>query len=211
MFTGIIEDLGTIRSRTNHTVVVDTALDGIAVGDSIAVNGICLTAVQLQRQGTMTRVSFDVSPETIGRTSIATARAGTRVNIERALRADSRLGGHMVSGHVEATATIRGIARQDAAWLYTFTLPTAIAGHVVLKGSVTVDGISLTVTAVTAASFTVSIIPHTREKTTLSVKRTGDVVNLEPDLLMKYAAQALSRPAPAARLTRAFLHENGFV
>ncbi|MDW3217668.1 MAG: riboflavin synthase [Acidimicrobiales bacterium] len=197
MFTGLVEEVGTVRSVTpvaeGAKVVIDAAvvLEDAVIGSSIAVNGCCLTVVEIDGSGW----TADAVPETLDRTTIGALRAGDRVNLERPLAANGRYGGHVVQGHVDATTAVRTIDElADGSFRYTFDLPAAMADYVVEKGSIAVDGISLTVAAVDAASFSIAVIPHTHEVTTLGSRTVGDRVNLEADVLAKYV-ERLVRPS----------------
>ena len=216
MFTGIVEELGTIRAirRGGSSAVLSigagTILDDLKVGDSVAVNGVCLTATQVDGGG----FTADVMHETLDRSSLARLAPGDMVNLERAMAAGGRFGGHIVSGHIDATGTITDRRRDDNAVWYTVSAPAALLRYVVEKGSIAIDGISLTVAAVEADRFSVSVIPHTAAVTVLGGKRPGDPVNLEADLIGKYVEKLL-RPvqAPPARrsaLSLEFLAEHGF-
>lgn len=197
MFTGLVEEMGTVRSVTpvgdGARVVIEaaTVLDDATIGASIAVNGCCLTVVELDSDSW----AADAVPETLDRTNIGTLRPGDRVNLERPLAANGRYGGHVVQGHVDATATVSAIDElDDGSHRYTFDLPTGIAPYVVEKGSIAVDGISLTVAAVDATSFSIAVIPHTHEVTTIGRRTVGDAVNVEADVLAKYV-ERLVRPS----------------
>ena len=189
MFTGIVEECGTVldvlKNGVSGSVQIQasTVLEGTKTGDSIAVNGVCLTVTKL------TKSSFiaDVMAETFRRTNLGNLGKNSRVNLERAMAADGRFGGHIVSGHIDGTGIISRIKEEgNAVWIY-ISAPQSILNLIVEKGSVAVDGISLTVAAVSDKEFAVSVIPHTRENTALSGKKTGAVVNLENDIIGKYA------------------------
>ncbi|GEO69669.1 riboflavin synthase [Levilactobacillus acidifarinae] len=189
MFTGIIQGRGTVtaidHTATHATLTIDTPLPAkihSRIGDSLAVNGVCLTVTQLQATGFTTTLM----PETSRRTALAQLKVGTGVNLEPALRADARLDGHFVLGHVDTTTTLVQRRRDENAVVLTFALPAAYRGELVEKGSVALDGVSLTLTAVTATTFSVSLIPHTLAQTGLGQLQTGDLVNLETDILGKY-------------------------
>jgi riboflavin synthase len=194
MFTGLIEAVGAIadvaRTATGLRLRIDTALaGGLTPGDSLAVNGVCLTVVAVDG----TSVQADVSPETARVTTLGAARAGSVVNLERPLRADGRLGGHFVQGHVDAPGRIEEIREEgDSHWI-TVQYPSQLERYIVRKGSIAVDGVSLTVAGVDAQRFDVQIIPFTWSHTTLSGLRSGDAVNLECDVLAKYVARALGK------------------
>ena len=215
MFTGIIEEIGTIRgiSRGSSSFVLDIGcrevLKGSKEGDSIAVNGVCLTVTSLTGNG----FTADVMPETVHRSNISLMRQGSCVNLERAMAADGRFGGQIVSGHVDGMGMIREIREDVNAVWYTVEAEPALLRYIVEKGSITIDGISLTVAYVDRTCFKVSIIPHTRKITTLGRRRVKDVVNLENDIIGKYV-EKLMLPAEEekkeSRLTEEFLRSNGF-
>lgn len=213
MFTGIVEEIGTVESvrKGAHSAVLtvraEKILSDIHLGDSIAVNGICLTATSF----TSHSFTVDVMHETLNRSSLANLTVGTKVNLERAMAANGRFGGHIVAGHVDGVGKISKVQRDDNAVWYTISAPPEILRYIVEKGSITIDGISLTVAKVTQKDFSVSIIPHTAEKTVLSGKRAGDAVNLENDIIGKYI-EKLMTPAPAKSegLSMEFLLKNGF-
>ena len=188
MFTGIVEECGTVLGVLKNGVSgslqiqASTVLEGTKTGDSIAVNGVCLTVTKL----TKSSFTADVMAETFRRTNLGNLGKNSRVNLERAMAADGRFGGHIVSGHIDGTGIISRIKEEgNAVWIY-ISAPQTILNLIVEKGSVAVDGISLTVAAVSDKEFAVSVIPHTRENTALSGKKTGAVVNLENDIIGKY-------------------------
>jgi riboflavin synthase len=193
MFTGLIEDLGTLvelrRGGDTVSVTVATALpmEELRLGESIAVNGVCLTVTTFGAG----RFTADVSPETLEKTTLSALHRGASVNLERALRLSDRLGGHLVTGHVDGQARIVEKVRQGNAWRFGFQGDPALIRLIVAKGSVAVDGISLTVNEVFDNRFTVMIIPHTLEQTTLAGHQAGDQVNIETDLIGKYVARLL--------------------
>ncbi|XVX20976.1 riboflavin synthase [Actinomycetota bacterium] len=193
MFTGIVEELGVVAGLEQGAESAVLKLSGPLVtegaqhGDSIAVNGVCLTVVR-HGEG---RFSVDVMAETLDRTSLGALKVGDRVNLERAMRADGRFGGHVVQGHVDGTATITARTPGDRWEVVEMSLPAQLARYVVEKGSITVDGVSLTVASVSDDRFTVSLIPTTLELTTLGHKGVGDPVNLEVDVLAKYVERLL--------------------
>jgi riboflavin synthase len=194
MFTGLVEAVGEIASLEpmppGIRMRVQTALGAELVpGDSLAVNGVCLTVVSADKTG----VQADVSPETARVTTLGTARCGTIVNLERPLRADGRLGGHFVQGHVDATAAIDEIREDgDSRWM-TVRFPQELASYIVRKGSIAVNGVSLTVAGVDDHRFGVQVIPYTWTHTNFHALKAGDAVNLECDVLAKYVARALGR------------------
>ncbi|HBU03619.1 MAG TPA: riboflavin synthase [Acidimicrobiaceae bacterium] len=196
MFTGLVEEVGTIRSvvpvgeGARVTITSSTVLDDVEMGASIAVNGCCLTVVEWGEDWW----SADAVPETMDRTNLGGLAPGDPVNLERPLAADGRYGGHVVQGHVDGTGEVQSIEElDDGSWRFTFTLPSELANYVVEKGSIAVDGISLTVAAVTPSTFSIAIIPHTFAVTAMGQRNVGDTVNLEADVLAKYV-ERLVRP-----------------
>ena len=197
MFTGLVEETGTVIALhpvgegAQIEIAAHTVLSDATIGASIAVNGCCLTVVEFDDRSW----KADAVPETLDRTNIGQLSAGDRVNLERPLAANGRYGGHVVQGHVDATGEVRMIDElDDGSFRYTFALPATMADYVVEKGSIAVDGISLTVAAVDATSFSIAVIPHTHEVTTLGARTVGDRVNLEADVLAKYV-ERLVRPS----------------
>lgn len=190
MFTGLIQALGTIRGMEPRGEAVRLLVEAAdpaaeaAIGDSVAVNGCCLTVVAIEGD----ELAFDVIPESLDRTNLGAQEVGSRVNLELPLRPSDRLGGHFVQGHVDAVGALLDKQEADGDVRYRFSLPDSLRGQVVEKGSVAIDGISLTVAAVDAAGFSVALIPHTLEVTTLGRIGVGDPVNLEGDILAKYVA-----------------------
>ncbi|MBD2835482.1 riboflavin synthase [Pseudomonas sp. JM0905a] len=218
MFTGIIEAIGTIRAITpkggDVRVLVETGkldLADVKLGDSIAVNGVCLTAVELPGNGFWA----DVSRETLARTAFDDLKAGSPVNLEKALTPTSRLGGHLVSGHVDGIGEI--VMREDNARAVQFRIraPRDLAKYIALKGSITVDGTSLTVNSVNGAEFELTIVPHTLAETIMADYRPGRRVNLEVDLLARYLERLLlgdkAAEPQASGLTESFLAEHGYL
>lgn len=188
MFTGLIEEIGTVTLVRTHggmadlTIAANSILEDMSIGDSIAIAGVCQTVTAFNAR------SFKVQAvaETMRRTTFGTLARGTRVNLERALRVGDRLGGHFVQGHVEGIGTVRAVIPADSGSDFTVQIPSTLARYVVEKGSITIDGISLTVTDADQSSFSVSVIPHTLAATTLGQLRTGDKVNIETDIIAKY-------------------------
>ena len=194
MFTGLIEAVGALsgvaRSGDGVRVRIDTTLAAsLAPGDSLAVDGVCLTVVTADASG----IYADVSPETMRVTTLGAARPGSSVNLERPLRADARLGGHFVQGHVDAPGRVEEVREEGASHWITVRYPSELARYIVRKGSIAVNGVSLTVAGVDGERFDVQIIPFTWAHTNLSALRTGDAVNLECDVLAKYVARALGK------------------
>lgn len=195
MFTGLVSASARVAARRTSpggavlSVERPAAYADAALGESIAVSGVCLTVVPPLDPKTLT---FDVSPETLARTTLGGLAAGARVNLERALAAGDRLGGHIVAGHVDGTAEVLGVARAGDSWTFTFALPAALGRYAVEKGSIAVDGVSLTIAALREGSFDVAVIPHTFTATTLGDREPGDRVNLEVDVLGKYVERLLA-------------------
>ena len=195
MFTGLVEERGQLLSLEPNgdgvrlRLAADTVLDDVTLGASIAVNGVCLTVVDHDERS----FSVDAVPETMTRSNLGGLSVGDRVNLERPVRLDDRLGGHIVQGHVDATATVDDVASlADGSFEFRFRLTPDIAPYVVEKGSIAIDGISLTVAGLDDHSFTIAVIPHTAEVTTLTDRRPGDLVNIEVDVLAKYVERQLT-------------------
>ena len=209
MFTGIIEEIGTVDAIKKGarseviTVRADKIFSDLKIGDSVATNGVCLTATEI----TGKIFSADVMNETLSRSTLGTLRPGSHVNLERAMAADGRFGGHMVAGHVDGTGKIIHIRRDDNAVWYTILASSEIMHYIVEKGSVAIDGISLTVAAVERDNFSVSVIPHTAAETTLAEKKIGDLVNLENDMVGKYIEKFVQTKSG---IDEAFLQRYGF-
>ena len=215
MFTGLFEEMGTIRAvrrgRSSSVLSIGASmvLSDLKIGDSVAVNGVCLTATGKDDGG----FTADVMHETLNRSSLGTLVPGSRVNLERAMAADGRFGGHIVSGHIDGTGTIAALRKDDNAVWYTVQATPSLLRYIVEKGSVTIDGISLTVASVEPDRFSVSIIPHTAAVTILGQKRVGDIVNLETDIIGKYAEKLLcpqQETQQQSKITLKFLASNGF-
>ncbi len=215
MFTGLIESLGQIvaieKKGAAAVVSIKSALplEEIRLGDSVAVNGVCLTVVR--NSGGL--LCFDASPETLTRTTFREAKSGFPVNLERALRLSDRLDGHIVTGHVDCVATISERREVAGNMVFSFSIPREYAKYVAAKGSVAVDGISLTVNSVGEDWFRVNIIPHTAAKTTLSMRRTGDEVNIETDIFARYLERLFTAPRlkDGAGVSLELLAKSGFM
>ena len=210
MFTGIIEEVGKIKNiqgGTNYKLTIGASkiLEDIHLGDSIAVNGICLTAIKWDNDS----FTVDVMRETLERTSLHRLRAGNFVNLERALAANGRFGGHIVSGHIDGTGEIINIRRDANAVWYKIKTSEKIMEFIIEKGSIAIDGISLTVAKVDRSAFYVSVIPHTLENTILLSKKPGDIVNLENDIVGKYIKSFTDKNSNSP-LCESFLKSNGF-
>lgn len=211
MFTGIVEELGTLRGmgRGAHSVALTVGardvLTDVSMGDSIAVNGVCLTVTSF----TSNSFTADVMHETLNRSSLGGLKVGSAVNLERALAANGRFGGHIVSGHIDGTGTVQSIRKDDNSVWYTIRTVPEILRYIVEKGSIAIDGISLTVATVTKTDFSVSVIPHTAQHTNLSLRRVGDRVNLENDCIGKYVEKLLGTQGNGG-ISREFLSRYGF-
>jgi riboflavin synthase len=214
MFTGLVEGIGEIVGIAPQAeglrIVVKTSFPAaeLVPGESVAVAGACLTVVAINPPA----ASFEVSPETLARTTFPLKKVGDRVNLERSLRLGDRLGGHLVTGHVDAAGALRQRRAGPAHVQLNFELPEALRRFVIEKGSIAVDGVSLTVNAVQGNTFTVNLIPHTAQATTLAALQVGDRVNLETDIIGKYVARLLGQEAPQAEgVTAELLARHGFL
>jgi riboflavin synthase len=211
LFTGLIEELGIVKSLTRGTVNRLTVASArvaanACVGDSIAVNGVCLTVTSVYGD----ELAFDAVSETLSRSTLGSLRSGDRVNLESSLKAGSAIGGHFVQGHVDGVGIVDSIRRIEDSAIVRICAPPEVMKYVVEKGSIAVDGISLTVASVDGSSFTVAVIPHTLEVTTLGLKRPGDKVNLEADIIGKYVEKFLTN-RPVDGITEDLLRRAGFV
>lgn len=213
MFTGIIEEVGTVESiqrsgnKSFIRIKAQKVLEDVKLGDSIAVNGVCLTV-------TDSGVSFfqaDVMNETLSRSSLGNLHSGSLVDLERAMAANGRFGGHIVSGHIDGTGTVTDIKNDGIAVWYTVAAKPEIMRYIVEKGSIAIDGISLTVAKVTDSSFSVSVIPHTASQTVLGTKKAGDTVNLENDIIAKYVEKLMKPESPIGGVSMELLAKNGFI
>lgn len=218
MFTGIVEEIGSIKgiSKGDNSAVLTLSakkvLEDVSLGDSIAVNGVCLTVTSYRQD----EFTVDVMHETMDRSSLSSLKAGSKVNLERAMIANGRFGGHIVSGHIDGTGKILSVKKDDNAIWYQISADKKILKYIIEKGSITIDGISLTVAKVTDRDFSVSIIPHTLENTILAYKSEGHIVNLENDCIAKYVEKLMnfgnldSKQENKHEITREFLLKNGF-
>jgi len=216
LFTGIIEEIGTIKAITKSekaariSIDATKVLEDVKLGDSISTNGVCLTVTDFSKSN----FTVDVMAETIRRSNLGHLSPGMEVNLERALKASDRLGGHIVSGHIDGTGTIVDLKKEDNAIWVTVAAERELLKYIISKGSIAIDGISLTVAYVDESVFKVSIIPHTKEYTTLLYKKVGDVVNLECDLVGKYIEKLMSygkKEDRGSKIDMDFLKKNGFV
>lgn len=214
MFTGIIEEIGTVESIQKQGISAELrikcskVLEGTKLGDSIAVNGVCLTVVKLEQNGFWA----DVMTETMHRSNLSKIKEKDHVNLERAMAADGRFGGHMVSGHIDGIGNITQIQAEENAVWYTIEAAPELLHYIVEKGSVAIDGISLTVANVSEKNFQVSTIPHTRQETTLSEKQIGNFINIECDILGKYVERFVGgvKKQKESKITEEFLEKYGF-
>lgn len=213
MFTGIIEEIGRIkdihknRNSMKITISAGTVLQDVKNGDSIAVNGVCLTVTDF----TAAAFTADIMHETVSRTTFSAMKKGDFVNLERAMRANSRFGGHIVSGHIDGIGTIRNVQKEGISLWYTIQAAPDIMRYVIEKGSVAIDGVSLTIAKTQADTFRVSVIPHTLKQTAFIHKTAGDAVNLENDCIGKYVEKLLGGNAPfSSGITKEFLVKYGY-
>lgn len=213
MFTGIIEEKGKVKTiqhgagSARLTITAPWIVKDVKTGDSISVNGICLTVVTFDTSG----FTVEVMPETIRRTNLNALLAGSHVNLERAVRLNDRLGGHMVSGHIDGTGkVVRRWEEENAIWFCIAAEPSVLR-YIVEKGSVALDGISLTVVSVNQHAFEVSVIPHTSKATTILDRQHGDLLNIECDMIAKYVEKLCSARTEPAKIDMKFLEENDFI
>ena len=216
MFTGIIEEIGTLSriergaSFCHLTIQASRVLEDCKAGDSIAVNGICLTVTHHSANSFV----VDAMAETVRRTNLENLKSGDRVNLERSLRVSDRMGGHIVAGHVDGVGTIAALRSEDIATIMTVAVPPALTKYIAIKGSVCIDGVSLTVTDVSNSSFQVSLIPYSKENSTLGLKRAGDSVNIEVDMLARYLERLISYSednSAGSNIDQEFLRKHGFM
>ena len=214
MFTGIIEEMGLVKKidRGSKSCILEIqcneVLTDAKIGDSIATNGVCLTVTTMSSNS----YTADVMPETLNKSSLGELKIGDRVNLERAMVANGRFGGHIVSGHIDGTGYIEKTMQDDNAIWYTIAADSSLLKYIVKKGSIAIDGISLTVADVSERNFKVSIIPHSQSKTNLQFKKTGAIVNLECDIIGKYVEKLMDykKEEEKSNITEAFLIQNGF-
>jgi riboflavin synthase len=213
LFTGIVEEIGTVEgiafaaSSAQMTIRAKTVLSDVEVGHSISTNGVCLTVVRFTQE----TFTVDVMPETLRHTNFKSFRKGSPVNLERAMKVNDRFGGHIVSGHIDGVGTIRGIRQEGNATWMTVEPPDSLMKYIIQKGSIAMDGTSLTVAQLDNTTFSVSIIPVTKDETILLMKNVGDEINLECDLVGKYIERLLQfAPKSESKIDLNFLKENGF-
>jgi len=217
MFTGIVEEMGAITSMekalagTRMTILASTVMGDLKIGDSVSVNGTCLTVVTKGERD----FAVEVSPETLSVTTLGHLTAGAPVNLERAMKLNERIGGHLVAGHVDGVGTIRSRHQEGNAIFFTIEAPSEILRYCIVKGSVTVDGISLTINEVADHSFSIAIIPHTAKVTTLGLKQVNDIVNLESDVIGKYVERLLQERSQLPKTTpiidKDYLQKRGLI
>lgn len=217
MFTGIVEEMGAITvmnkslSGAKLTILASTVMSDLKIGDSVSVNGICLTVVSRSERD----FSVEVSPETLSVTTLGGFAVGMPVNLERAMKLNERIGGHLVAGHVDGVGVIRSRQQDANAIVFTIGVPPEILRYCVTKGSITVDGISLTINAVSEQGFSVAIIPHTAKVTILGLKQVNDTVNLESDLIGKYVERLLQERSQLSKTTpvidKDYLQKRGLI
>ena len=208
MFRGLVESVGTITSINQKEIVIKTTLaPDLSCGDSVAVNGVCLTVTKKSHDG----FCADISPETFSVTALGDKKTGEKVNLERALTLNSRLDGHLVYGHIDSVAKVSNILKTSEFYIFSFSVKPEFEKYLVKKGSIAVDGISLTIADVRNNIFDVAVIPHTYEKTVLSSLKCNDCVNIEFDIIVKYLEKRLSMYHNSSKVTLELLEENGFV
>ncbi|MEE9315619.1 MAG: riboflavin synthase, partial [bacterium] len=209
MFTGIIEKMGIVVEKSPNRITIETEWKDLKVGESISVNGVCLTVAQSQNLG---RFTADLSSQTVSSTTLGSLKTGSRINLERALKLGERLGGHFLSGHVDGLGKVRAIVREEEGNLFEVTTSPEILKYIVSKGSIGIDGISLTVVRViNGIGFSISIIPHTKKVTTFGLLKVNDSVNIEVDMLAKYVENLINKKNEKSGITREFLLEKGFL
>jgi riboflavin synthase len=218
VFAGIVEEMGAVKSLEKTlagarlTILASAVMDDLPIGASVSVNGACLTVVKRDDK----EFTVDVSPETMGVTNLGQLSAGAPVNLERAMKLNERIGGHLVAGHVDGVGAVRGRQQDGNAIALVVEAPPDVLRYCILKGSITVDGVSLTINDVTNHGFSVAIIPHTAKVTTLGLKQQGDTVNLESDLIGKYVERLLQErgqlpPKSEIVIDRDYLHKRGLI
>ena len=208
MFTGVIEEVGRVKTITNNriNIIANSVLEGTKLGDSIAVNGVCLTTVNLNENS----FEADVSQETMKVTALKEIKAGSLVNLERAMSINGRFGGHIVSGHIDGIGKITKIIKDGNFYYIDINLPLELSKYIVKKGSIAIDGISLTISDIQSNTIKLAVIPHTYENTNIKSLKTGDFVNIETDILAKYVEKFLSTSDNRTGISMEFLQENGF-
>ncbi len=213
MFTGIIEEIGIVKdfkqisNGAEITISCSKVLNDTKIGDSIAINGVCQTVIEMSENSFMA----EVSPETLNVTNFLSLKSGERVNLERALKLNERIGGHLVQGHVDSVAKLISAKKDTDFYIMKFEVADNAKRYIIKKGSITINGISLTVAEIEGNFITVAVIPHTYENTNLSELKTGDNVNIETDVFAKYIEKFLLNEKTSSVITEDFLKENGFM
>jgi riboflavin synthase len=218
VFAGIVEEMGAVKALEKTlagarlAILAKVVMDDLPIGASVSVNGACLTVVKRDDK----EFTVDLSPETMGVTNLGKLSAGSPVNLERAMKLDERIGGHLVTGHVDGVGMVRGRKQDGSTTVLTFQAPPDVLRYCISKGSITVDGVSLTINQVTDRGFSVAIIPHTAKVTTLGIRQVGDTVNLESDLIGKYVERLLQErghlpPKSEIAIDRDYLQKHGLI
>lgn len=207
MFTGLIGEAGIVKYVKDNGIKVETALEVSEEGESIAINGVCLTVKTFDNKG----FTSDISPETLSTTGLGRLKSGDTVNLEKSLKLNGLVGGHLVMGHVDCRIRVANLRKERDFSLFSFDLPDNMAQYVVLKGSVAIDGISLTVSALKARSFDIWIIPETMKNTNLKFRKRGDLVNFEVDIMAKYVERMLEKGSGKLKINEKMLKGEGFL
>lgn len=207
MFTGLIGEAGIVKYVKDNGIKVETALEVSEEGESIAINGVCLTVKTFDNKG----FTSDISPETLSSTGLGRLKSGDTVNLEKSLKLNGLVGGHLVMGHVDCRIRVANLRKERDFSLFSFDLPDNMAQYVVLKGSVAIDGISLTVSALKARSFDIWIIPETMKNTNLKFRKRGDLVNFEADIMAKYVERMLEKGCGKSKINEKMLKGEGFL
>lgn len=212
MFTGLVEELGSVKRLSVGTVArlavaSEKVINDVVIGDSVAVNGVCLTVTSIGSG----ELSFDAVPETLSRSTLKDLRAGDKVNLEASLRAGKMIGGHFVQGHVDGVGTVESVRVLSDSAVISFKAPESVLKYIVEKGSIAIDGISLTVASVSDTGFSIAVIPHTLSVTTLGLRKPGDKVNLETDIIGKYVEKFLAGRGGKSGVTEDLLRNAGFM
>lgn len=211
MFTGLIEEIGTIEQIQKHrgalrfTISAKEVVKELAIDDSVALNGVCLTVVEFSKSN----FQVEAVEETLNKTTFSSLKNGNQINLERSLRFSDRMGGHFVQGHVDAVGEVTAVQKQEGGILLSLKLPAHLLKYVISEGSITIDGVSLTIARLKENEITISLIPHTLEKTTLANLKVGDNVNIEVDLIGKYVERILTRPNQS-KISEEWLQEMGY-
>ncbi len=211
MFTGLIEEIGTIEKIQKHrgtlrfTISVEEVVKDLAIDDSVALNGVCLTVVEFSKSN----FQVEAVEETLNKTTFGSLKNGSQINLERSLRFSDRMGGHFVQGHVDAVGEVAAVQRQEGGVLLSIKLPAHLLKYVISEGSIAIDGVSLTIARLKENQITISLIPHTLEKTTLANLKVADKVNIEVDLMGKYVERILTRPNQS-KISEGWLEEMGY-